>query len=100
MKAVKPLPAPIDMPGKRRGGKRVRKMKERYAVTEMRKQANRMTFGEVRMAQAGESGEGRATYPDTGLAFRGAVRVLGSGQNVDVIRFLCDVPIYCADSDK
>ena len=53
MKAVKPLPAPIDMPGKRRGGKRVRKMKERYAVTEMRKQANRMTFGEVSAAQAG-----------------------------------------------
>ncbi|XP_043190390.1 U4/U6 small nuclear ribonucleoprotein Prp31-like [Amphibalanus amphitrite] len=47
VKAVKPLPAPIDMPGKRRGGKRVRKMKERYAVTEMRKQANRMTFGEI-----------------------------------------------------
>ena len=55
MKAVKPLPAPIDMPGKRRGGKRVRKMKERYAVTEMRKQANRMTFGEVSAAQAGRS---------------------------------------------
>lgn len=47
VKAVKALPAPIDMPGKRRGGKRVRKMKERYAVTEMRKQANRMTFGEI-----------------------------------------------------
>jgi len=47
VKAIKPLPAPIDMPGKRRGGKRVRKMKERYAVTEMRKQANRMTFGEI-----------------------------------------------------
>ena len=26
---------------------RVRKMKERYAITQMRKQANRMTFGEV-----------------------------------------------------
>ena len=26
---------------------RVRKMKERYLITEMRKQANRMSFGEV-----------------------------------------------------
>ena len=60
MKAVKPLPAPIDMPGKRRGGKRVRKMKERYAVTEMRKQANRMTFGEVRLTRGrGTTGERR-----------------------------------------
>ena len=30
---------------------RVRKMKERYAVSQMRKQANRMTFGEVQIKQ-------------------------------------------------
>lgn len=47
VKAVRALPAPVDAPGKRRGGRRVRKMKERYAVTELRKQANRMTFGEI-----------------------------------------------------
>ena len=29
--------------------KRVRKMKERYLITEMRKQANRMSFGKVCM---------------------------------------------------
>ncbi|KAF2352578.1 Nop domain [Trinorchestia longiramus] len=46
VKAVKPLPAPIDVPGKKRGGRRVRKMKERMAVTDFRKAANRMTFGE------------------------------------------------------
>ncbi|KAF8044625.1 hypothetical protein N665_7416s0001 [Sinapis alba] len=41
----KPLPVP-DMSGKkRRGGRRLRKMKERYAVTEMRKHANRVAFG-------------------------------------------------------
>lgn len=47
VKSIKPLPAPIDIAKKRRGGRRVRKMKERYAVTEMRKQANRMPFADI-----------------------------------------------------
>ena len=47
VKGARALPAPIEAPKKRRGGRRVRKMKERYAVTELRKQANRMNFGEV-----------------------------------------------------
>jgi len=47
VKGVRALPAPVDAPKKKRGGRRVRQMKERYAVTELRKQANRMTFGEL-----------------------------------------------------
>ncbi|XP_022664337.1 U4/U6 small nuclear ribonucleoprotein Prp31-like isoform X2 [Varroa jacobsoni] len=47
IKTVKPLAAPIDIPRKKRGGRRVRRMKERYAITELRKQQNRMTFGEI-----------------------------------------------------
>jgi len=47
VKKTKALPTPIEAPRKRRGGRRVRKMKERYAVTELRKQANRMNFGEL-----------------------------------------------------
>ncbi|KAL1140130.1 hypothetical protein AAG570_000062 [Ranatra chinensis] len=47
VKFVKPLPKPIEPPRKKRGGKRVRKMKERYAMTELRKQANRLNFAEV-----------------------------------------------------
>eukprot|EP01135_Chromosphaera_perkinsii_P003989 Nk52_evm2s266 gene=Nk52_evmTU2s266 len=47
LKVVKPLKAPDEAPKKRRGGKRVRKMKEKYATTEFRKAANRMTFGEI-----------------------------------------------------
>uniref|UniRef100_A0A090XCP2 U4/U6 small nuclear ribonucleoprotein Prp31 n=1 Tax=Ixodes ricinus TaxID=34613 RepID=A0A090XCP2_IXORI len=46
-KQVKPLSQPIDQNRKKRGGRRVRRMKERFAVTELRKQANRMTFGEI-----------------------------------------------------
>lgn len=48
VKFVKPLPKPIDPGRKKRGGKRVRKMKERYAITEFRKHANRMNFADVR----------------------------------------------------
>ncbi|ESQ37474.1 hypothetical protein EUTSA_v10003005mg [Eutrema salsugineum] len=43
----KQLPVPNTNPKKRRGGRRLRKTKERYAVTEMRKQANRVAFGET-----------------------------------------------------
>jgi hypothetical protein len=41
VKNIRALPAPVDGPKKKRGGRRVRQMKERYAVTELRKQANR-----------------------------------------------------------
>lgn len=47
VKSIKPLAPPVEPPRKKRGGKRVRRMKERYALTEMRKQQNRMTFGEI-----------------------------------------------------
>eukprot|EP00878_Enallax_costatus_P019722 GHUV01020815.1.p1 GENE.GHUV01020815.1~~GHUV01020815.1.p1 ORF type:complete len:423 (+),score=111.92 GHUV01020815.1:457-1725(+) len=43
-KTVKPLPAPDAEQKKRRGGRRLRKMKERYGLTDMRKAANRMNF--------------------------------------------------------
>ncbi|GFS93217.1 hypothetical protein NPIL_52561 [Nephila pilipes] len=74
VKQVKPLPAPIDQPHKKRGGRRVRKMKERYAITEFRKQANRMNFGEIEedayqddlgfsLGQVGKTGTGRIRAP-------------------------------------
>ncbi|KAF0905607.1 hypothetical protein E2562_007395 [Oryza meyeriana var. granulata] len=44
-KLPKPLPAPDSEPKKNRGGRRLRKMKERYAQTDMMKLANRMQFG-------------------------------------------------------
>ncbi|XP_017466653.1 PREDICTED: U4/U6 small nuclear ribonucleoprotein Prp31 [Rhagoletis zephyria] len=47
VKFIKPLSKPIEGSKKKRGGKRVRKMKERYALTEFRKQANRMNFGDI-----------------------------------------------------
>lgn len=41
------LPTPLEPLSKKRGGKRVRRAKEKNAVTEMRKQQNRMKFGEA-----------------------------------------------------
>jgi U4/U6 small nuclear ribonucleoprotein PRP31 len=43
----KVLPAPDDVPRKRRGGARMRKYKQRYALTEMRKRAMRLPFGHI-----------------------------------------------------
>jgi len=47
VKFSKPLPAPIEQSKKKRGGRRARKMKERLGLSELRKQANRMTFGQI-----------------------------------------------------
>jgi len=44
-KKEKALPAPLDIPRKRRGGAKSRRHKERYAVTEMRKRQMRLPFG-------------------------------------------------------
>ncbi|KAJ1916905.1 U4/U6-U5 snRNP complex subunit prp31 [Tieghemiomyces parasiticus] len=46
-KKVKALPAPREAPRKRRGGRRARKAKESKAMTELRKQQNRLAFGEA-----------------------------------------------------
>ncbi|CAE6476525.1 unnamed protein product [Rhizoctonia solani] len=46
-KVIKALPIPDDGPKKRRGGKRARKAKEAYAMTELRKLQNRMEFGKA-----------------------------------------------------
>ena len=47
VKEAKALPRPDDAPRKKRGGRRVRKMKEKFAITEMRRQANRLEFGKI-----------------------------------------------------
>jgi U4/U6 small nuclear ribonucleoprotein PRP31 len=43
----KVLPAPDDIPRKRRGGARMRKYKQRYALTETRKRSMRLPFGQI-----------------------------------------------------
>eukprot|EP00039_Didymoeca_costata_P000974 m.48542 g.48542 ORF g.48542 m.48542 type:complete len:490 (-) comp10571_c0_seq1:119-1588(-) len=46
-KVSKALPKPDGEHKKKRGGKRVRKMKERYSMSEARKASNRVGFGEL-----------------------------------------------------
>ncbi|KAI7902736.1 uncharacterized protein BX663DRAFT_510302 [Cokeromyces recurvatus] len=46
LKVVKALPVPDEGPKKRRAGKRVRRQKEAYAMTELRAARNRLAFGE------------------------------------------------------
>ncbi|KAJ8640280.1 hypothetical protein MRB53_016974 [Persea americana] len=72
-KQPKPLPVPDSEPKKKRGGRRLRKMKERYAITDMRKLANRMQFGVPEESSLGDGlGEG---YGMLGQAGNGRLRV-------------------------
>ncbi|KAL0272455.1 UNVERIFIED_CONTAM: hypothetical protein PYX00_005415 [Menopon gallinae] len=70
VKFAKPLPKPVDQPKKKRGGRHVRKMKERYAMTELRKQANRMNFADI---------EDDAYQEDLGYT-RGTIGKTGTGR--------------------
>mmetsp|Transcript_20589 Transcript_20589/g.49016 ORF Transcript_20589/g.49016 Transcript_20589/m.49016 type:complete len:497 (-) Transcript_20589:41-1531(-) len=45
-KIEKPLPVPDQEPKKKRGGRRLRKMKERYGMTDVRKLQNRINFNQ------------------------------------------------------
>ena len=79
VKQIKPLAPPIEQARKKRGGRRARKMKERLGMTELRKQENRMTFGEIeedayqddlsfstgQMGKSGANGRIRAAQVDS-----------------------------------
>ena len=67
---VLPLPDADEGKKRRRGGKRMRKLKERYGLTELKKQANRMGFNQaedefidgedvIGMGMIGKEGNGR-----------------------------------------
>ena len=68
----KPLPRPDDKPSRKRGGKRVRGIKKKFELTEVRKLRNRMKFGEP-----------EAEYRDTGIGF-GMLCVGGIGSSLRV----------------
>ena len=68
-KTIKPLPVPDLEPKKRRGGRRLRKLKERFGLTDMRKAANRVNFNEAEM-EAGLEGIGLGTLGAGGAGGR------------------------------
>ena len=45
MRTEKPMDIPDEQPKKKRGGKRHRKMRELYEMTELAKNKNRLKFG-------------------------------------------------------
>lgn len=54
----KSLPVPDDAPKSRRGGKRHRRAKEKYGLSEFQKQANRLAFGPEAEEEIGQEFEG------------------------------------------
>ena len=68
----KPLPRPDDKPSRKKGGKRVRGIKKKFELTEVRKLKNRMKFGEP-----------EAEYRDTGVGF-GMLGVGGIGSSLRI----------------
>lgn len=72
-KSKRPLPAPDDKPSRKRGGRRARKLKEKLGLTDVRREANRLTFASTsseysdlsmgldrgRLGEGGEGGGGK-----------------------------------------
>ncbi|TVU28362.1 hypothetical protein EJB05_19878 [Eragrostis curvula] len=80
----KPLPVPDSAPKKKRGGRRLRKTKERYAQTNMRKLVNRMQFGVPEESSLGD-GLGKG-YGLLGQAGSGKLRV-STGESKPISQF-------------
>jgi len=79
----KPLPAPDDKPKKKRGGKKYRNLKEKTAMTEFRKQANRLAFGEKGEAEYRESGVG---FGMLGASGQGKVKVQVKDRKINLTK--------------
>lgn len=71
---VKALPAPDDKPSRKRGGRRVRKMKEATAMTDLRKAQNRMAFGKEEAEVGYGAGDGTKGMGMIGAQDDGRVR--------------------------
>eukprot|EP00475_Leptophrys_vorax_P006429 TRINITY_DN13981_c0_g1_i3.p1 TRINITY_DN13981_c0_g1~~TRINITY_DN13981_c0_g1_i3.p1 ORF type:complete len:328 (-),score=96.06 TRINITY_DN13981_c0_g1_i3:31-1014(-) len=90
-KQKKALPIPLEKPRKKRGGAKYRRMKERFQITDLQKQKNRMAFnraddddygGEIEMGLLGsaDSGRVRIAAQDTQRLSKAAERKLKKQQ--------------------
>lgn len=80
-KIIKPLPKPDDKPRKGRGGKRIRSLKQRLALTELRAMKNRMKFGEEAEIEYRETGKG---YGMLGVGGEGSkMKVYAKSQKIN-----------------
>jgi U4/U6 small nuclear ribonucleoprotein PRP31 len=94
-KQKKALPKPDSMPRRKRGGKRVRKMKERTAMTDVRTLANKRTFATAGTSEYGDdcmgmdvgmigkegSGKLRVNKKDAKLAKKARLKALTGGNS-------------------
>lgn len=73
----KALPVPDDKPSRKRGGRRARKAKEATAMTDLRKQQNRMAFGKEEREVGYGTGEGTVGLGMIGQNNDGRIRATG-----------------------
>ncbi|KAF2842299.1 Nop domain-containing protein [Patellaria atrata CBS 101060] len=73
-KGVRALPAPDDKPSRKRGGRRARKAKEATAMTDLRKQQNRMAFGKEEQEVGYGTGDGTKGLGMVGQSDSGRIR--------------------------
>jgi U4/U6 small nuclear ribonucleoprotein PRP31 len=71
---TKALPAPDEKPSRKRGGRRVRKMKEATAMTDLRKAQNRMVFGKEEQEVGYGTGDGTKGLGMIGAQDDGRIR--------------------------
>jgi U4/U6 small nuclear ribonucleoprotein PRP31 len=71
---VRALPAPDDKPSRKRGGRRARRAKEAIAMTELRKQQNRVAFGKEEAEVGFGTGEGTVGLGMLGQQNDGRIR--------------------------
>ncbi|KAA8910364.1 hypothetical protein TRICI_004162 [Trichomonascus ciferrii] len=77
-KPSKALPVPEDKKSKKRGGKRIRKFKEQFQMTELQKAQNRMAFGKEEEEAVGYGEE------SIGLGMAGIKASTGNVRNVQL----------------
>lgn len=73
----KALPVPDDKPSRKRGGRRARKAKEATALTDLRKQQNRLAFGKEEKEIGYGTGEGTVGLGMIGQENDGRIRATG-----------------------
>lgn len=82
----KSLPIPDDAPKSRRGGKRHRRAKEKYGLSEFQKQANRLAFGPEAEDEIGQEFEGAGFGMINKGYGHGKLRLQAKQQKVQVKR--------------
>ncbi|EQK97929.1 pre-mRNA splicing factor [Ophiocordyceps sinensis CO18] len=75
-KGRRALPIPDDKPARKRGGRRARKAKEALAMTDLRREQNRMAFGKEEQEVGYGTGEGTVGMGMIGQKNDGRIRAL------------------------